>query len=98
MSDTDMSSHSVVRFNYRSETGRHPQLLSRLARADVWYASAFTRGSFPRNLLALLGWKSAKRTHASFFRRVEKAESFILDSITGTPHSQASMMLIAFPF
>jgi hypothetical protein len=26
------------------------QLLSRLARADVWYARAFTRGSLPRNL------------------------------------------------
>jgi hypothetical protein len=51
------------------------QLLSRLARADVWYASAFTRGSLPRNLQTLLSCQCAKRTTAPFFLRVQIAES-----------------------
>ena len=72
-SDTGMSSHTVVRFNHRSETNSK-QLLYRLARADVWCASAFTRGSLPRNLQTLLGCQCAKRTSGTFFLRDEKAE------------------------
>jgi hypothetical protein len=67
-------SHTTVRFNHRSETSSK-QLLYRLARADVWYASAFTQANdLAWNCLTLLVCQCAKRTVPLFSLRKEKAE------------------------
>jgi hypothetical protein len=48
-----------------------------MARADVWYASAFTQGSLPWNLQTLLSWKSAKELLTHSFERRQKGKVFL---------------------
>jgi hypothetical protein len=74
--DTGMSSHTVVRFNHRSETSSK-QLLSWLAPADVWYARAFTQGSLPWNLQTRLSCQCAKELPIHSFERTHKWKVFL---------------------
>ena len=91
----------IVRFNHRSEQGSTNNFLSRLARADVWDARAFTQGSLPWNLQARLSCQCAKELPMYSFAPLAKRKGLPAGSAPFIPiarskgPSGASMVIIS---